>query len=71
MMRFMTSRDMTEAVSSDVLGIASVTAFSLGLPFAIKTIGAIGAWLFGHDDDDAQGQPIPTESEDTREPGKR
>ncbi len=67
MMSFMTARDMNEAVSSDVLGIASVTAISLGLPYAIKAIGAIGGWLFGHGDDDAPGQAILTESEDTRE----
>ena len=71
MMRFMTSRDMNEAVSSDVLGIASVSAFSLGLPYAIKAIGAIGGWLFGRDDDDAPGQPIRTESEDARERDER
>ena len=71
MMSFMTSRDMNEAVSSDVLGIASVTAISLGLPYAIKAVGAIGGWLFGHEDDDAPEQPLLTERENTRARGER
>ena len=71
MMSAMTPRDMTEAVSSDVLGIASGTAFSLGLPYAIKAIGALRGWLFGHDDDDAPEEPFPTEIEDTPERGER
>jgi hypothetical protein len=67
MMAVMTARDMTEAVSSDVLGIATVSAFSLGLPYAIKAIGALGGWLFGRDDDDGPGGlQILTESEDIR-----
>jgi hypothetical protein len=70
-MSVMTPRDMTEAVSSDVLGIASGTAFSLGLPYAIKALGAIGRWLFVHDDDDAPEEPIPTAIEDTPERGER
>ncbi len=66
MMHVMTARGMNEAVSSDVLGIATVSAFSLGLPYAMKAIKAIGGWLFGHDDDDAPQHPILTESEETR-----
>ena len=64
-MNIMTARGMTEAVSSDVRGIATVSAFSLALPYAIKAIGALGSWLFGHDDDDAPTHPILTESEET------
>ena len=65
MMNFMTARDMNEAVGSDGLGIASVSAVALALPYAIKAIGAIGGWLFGHDDD-APAHPILTESEEAR-----
>ena len=66
MMNFMTARDMNEAVGSDGLGIASGSAVALALPYAIKAIGAIGGWLFGHDDDDAPAHPILTESEEAR-----
>ena len=66
MMNFMTARDMNEAVGSDGLGIASVSAVALALPYAIKAIGAIGGWLFGKDDDDAPTHPILTESEEAR-----
>ena len=66
MMNFMTAREMTEAVGSDGLGIVSVSAVALALPYAIKAIGAIGGWLFGHDDDDAPAHPILTESEEAR-----
>lgn len=68
MMNFMTARDMNEAVGSggSVRGIASVSAVALALPYAIKAIGAIGGWLFGHDDDDAPAHPILTESEEAR-----
>ena len=66
MMNFMTTRDMNEAVGSDGLGIASVSAVALALPYAIKAIGAIGGWLFGHDDDDAPAHPVLTESEEAR-----
>ena len=61
MMSVITPREMTEATSSDVLGIATASAFSL-IPYAIK---AVGGWLFG-DEEDAPGHPFLTESEETR-----
>ena len=68
MMSVMTPREMTEAASGDVLGIATASAFSL-MPTAIKAVGAIAGWLFGgaaaDDDDDAPEHPILTESEET------
>ena len=63
MMSVMTPREMTEATSGDVLGIATASAFSL-MPYAIKAVGAIAGWFFG-DDDDAPEHPILTESEET------
>ena len=65
MMSLATPREVREAVSSDALGVATAAAFSL-MPYAIKAIGAIGGWLFGHDDADALEHPILTESEETR-----
>ena len=65
MMSLATPREMREAVSSDALGVATAATFSL-MPYAIKAIGAIGGWLFGHDDADAPEHPILTESEETR-----
>ena len=63
MMSLATPREMREAVASDVLGVATASAFSL-MPYAIR---AIRGWLFGHaDDDDAPEHPILTESETTR-----
>ena len=66
MMNLMTAREMTEAVSSDVLGMATVSAFSVGLPYAIKAIRSIGGWIFGHDGDDSPAHPILTASGETR-----
>ena len=63
MMSVMTPREMTEATSSDVLGIATASALSL-VPYAITAVGAIADWLFG-DDDDAPEHPILTEREET------
>ena len=65
MMDVMTPRGLTEAGSSDVLGIATASAGALVVPYAIKAIEAIAGWLFG-DDDDALEHPILTESEETR-----
>ena len=65
MMSLATPHEMREAVSSDALGVATAAVFSL-MPYAIKAIGAIGGWLFGHDDADALEHPILTESEETR-----
>ena len=61
MMSIMAPREMTEAVSSDVLGIATASAFPL-VPYAIKTIAR---WLFGDADGDPPQHPILTESEET------
>ena len=66
MLNHMMPREMREAGGTDVLGITSVSAVALGLPYVIKAIGAIGDWLFGDDDDGAPEHPILTESEETR-----
>ena len=66
MLNHMMPREMREAGATDVLGITTVSAVALGLPYVIKAIGAIGDWLFGDDeDDDAPEHPILTESEET------
>ena len=63
MMHVMTPRELREATSTDVLGIATASAFSL-VPYVVKGIGAIAKWLFGDDDDGAPDHPVLTLSEE-------
>ena len=60
-----TPREMQEAGATDVLGIATASAFAL-VPYAITAITKIAGWLFGDDGDDTPAHPILTESEETR-----
>ena len=60
MMSLVTPREVVEAGSSDVLGIATASALAV-VPYAIQTI--VG-WLFGHDDECTPKHPILTESEE-------
>ena len=64
MMSVMTPRAYREAQGSDVLGIATSSAFAL-VPYAIKGIQAIANWLFGDAADDGPEHPVLTESEET------
>lgn len=64
MMSIMTPRAMREATGSDVLGIATVSAFSL-VPYAVKALSAIAGWLFGDDESGGPQYPIMTDSEET------
>ena len=64
MMSIMTPRQHGEARGSDVLGIATASAFSLA-PYAVKGIRAIADWLFGDDDDGGPEYPVLTQSEET------
>ena len=64
MMSIMTPREFREARGSDVLGIATASAFSL-VPYAVKGIQAIADWLFGEDDDGGPEQTVLTQSEET------
>ncbi len=58
-----TPREVREAGATDVLGIATASAFAI-VPYAITKIAG---WLFGDDgDDDPPVHPILTESEETR-----
>jgi len=65
MMSVITPRAFNEARATDVLGIASASAFAL-VPYAVDAITKIASWLFGDDGDDLPAHPILTESEDTR-----
>jgi len=65
MMSVTTPRAFNEARATDVLGIASASAFAL-VPYAATAIRKIAGWLFGDDGDDRTAHPILTESEDTR-----
>jgi len=64
MMSIMTPREFSEARGSDVLGIATASAFSL-VPYAVKGIRAIAGWLFGDGDDGRPENPVLTQSEAT------
>ena len=63
MLNHWTPREMREAGATDVLGIATASAFAI-VPYAITKIGG---WLFGDDGgDDSPAHPILTEGEETR-----